>query len=220
MTDVTKKDPANDADTIDAVARVLYRAHDDATRLSGEPEHNFDVMAKCDVHGRPAIDGWRAVARAAIEMGARSGDPVVEAWRAADRENRRTRFLDLLDPGSTNFLGSGLSLREFMQLHSADKLAASWTLQSQEEKKRRLVAVVRLSVELEHVRETMQFATRLAELAIESVIEGDWKMVEEWAEHFSFADERDEIRIAAGEAYATFRELLLQVMRAGKEAAA
>jgi hypothetical protein len=217
VTDAAKKDPAIDVDKIDAVARVLYRAHDDAMCLVGEPKHDFDVMAECDFHGRPTIDGWRAVARAAIELGACIGDPVVEAWRAADRENRRTRLLDLLDPGSTNFLGSGLSLREFMQLHTAEKLTAAWLLQSREERKRRLGAVTRLSVELDHVRETMMFATQLAELAIESVIEGDWKMVEEWAEHFSFEDEREEIRISAGSAYATFRELLLQALRAGKE---
>ncbi len=194
---MTHPDPA-----IDAIASVLYRAHHDAMALGGEPEYDLAAMAQ------PAIDGWHAVARAAIDLGARPDASL------------RSRFSEMLSPESTNVLGTGLSMREFMQLHSAEKLAASWTLQSQEEKKRRLVAVMRLSIELEHVRETMQFATRLAEMAIESVIEGDWKMVEEWVEHFSFGDERDEVRISAGKAYATFRELLLQAVRSGKEAAA
>ena len=53
-------------------------------------------------------------------------------------------------------------------------------------------------------------------MAIECVIEGDWKMVEEWAEHFSFEDEHDGGSKNAI-TYATFRELLLQVLRTGKE---
>jgi hypothetical protein len=194
----------SDEDTVDAVARMLYRAHDEAMCLGREPLHDFDSLGH-----HPVVDGWRAVARAAIELGARS-----------DRLSKRDRLLELLDPGTTNFLGTGLALREFMQLHNAEKLAASWSLQSREEQKRRLSAVIRLSVELERIREKENFATRLAELAIESVIEGDWKMVEEWAEHFAFEDERDEIRSPAGSVYATFRELLLQVLRAGKEAIA
>jgi hypothetical protein len=152
------------------------------------------------------IEGWRAVARAAIALGAkpRSADP-------------RVRLEEMLGVDSTNFLGTGLTLREAMQLYSAEKLSRSWSLQSLEEKKRRISAVVRLSAELEHIREKEIFATRLAEMAIESVIEGDWKMVEEWAEHFAFDDERDEVRDRGGEIYATFRELLLQALRTGKD---
>ena len=79
---------------------------------------------------------------------------------------------------------------------------------------------MRLSVELERIRQTESFATRLAEMAIEAVIEGDWKMVEEWADHFAFEDERDEIRIHGSSIYGTFRELLLQGLRAEKGASA
>jgi hypothetical protein len=216
VTDVAEKVSSDEA-AIDAVARVLFRAHDDAVCEGREPKHDFDVMAQCDYNGWPVIEGWRAVARAAIGLGARAGDPVVEAWRAADRESHNTRLRDLLDPGSTNFLGTGLSLREFMELHSAEKLSRSWSLQPREEQKRRLAAVIRLSAELARIREKENFATRLAEMAIESVIEGDWKMVEEWAEHFAFDDERDEVRDRGGEIYATFRELLLQALRTGKD---
>lgn len=179
-------------DDVDAIAQALCRAYDVARSTA---EHT-DAC-------------WQAVARAAIDLGAR---PV--------RANKRDRFSELLGTDSTNFLGTGLTMRDFMSLHSAEKLASSWALQPQEEKKRRREAMIRLTIELERIREKESFATRLAELAIESVIEGDWKMVEEWAEHFTFADERDEIRIHSGAAYATFRELLLQVLRAGKEAAA
>jgi hypothetical protein len=161
-------------DDVDAISQALCRAYE-AARSTAE---NTDAC-------------WQAVARTAIELGAR---PTHQA--------RRDRFFELLGT------------------HSAEKLASSWALQDRAEQKRRLGAVILLSAELERIREKESFATRLAELAIESVIEGDWKMVDEWAEHFSFADERDEIRIHAEPVYAAFRELLLQVLRTGKEAAA
>jgi hypothetical protein len=179
-------------DDIDAIAQALCRAYDVARSTA---EHT-DAC-------------WQAVARAAIELGAR---PIHQA--------KRDRFFELLGVDSTNFLGTGLTMRDFMSLHSAEKVASSWALQPQEEKKRRREAMIRLTIELERIREKENFATRLAELAIESVIEGDWKMVDEWAEHFSFADERDEIRMHAEPVYAAFRELLLQALRTGKEAAA
>jgi hypothetical protein len=130
------------------------------------------------------------------------------------KKDPRERLAELLGPDSTNFLGTGLTMREFMQLGQAEKLSASWSLQPLEERKRRLGAVMRLSVELTRVRETTESSTRLAELAIESVIEGDWKMVEEWADHFAFADEREELRQRCAPVFVTFRELLLQALRA------
>lgn len=201
-------DTASD-DAVDVVARALFRAHDDAACEAGrEPTHDFDVMAQCSHPGWPVIEGWRAAARAAISLGAHP--------RRASASHRE-RLDELLGKDSTNFLGTGLALHEFMELYNAEKMSQSWALQPPVEKKRRLAAVVRLSAELEKIREKENFATGLAEMAIEAVIEGDWKMVEEWAKHFSFEDERDEIRIYAGDVYARFRELLLQVLRAGKE---
>jgi hypothetical protein len=131
--------------------------------------------------------------------------------------DKRKRLAELLGTDSTNFLGTGLTLREFMQLHDAEKLAASWTLQPTEERKRRRRTIIQLSIELGRLREVTEFSTGLAELAIEAVIEGDWKMVTEWAEHFTFDEERDELRQRYAPAFAVFRELLLQALRAQKE---
>lgn len=124
---------------------------------------------------------------------------------------------------STRCVGSYMSVADLKDLMrssaarwNAEALERSWTFQTRAEQSRRLDAVIKLSVELAKVRETTNFATRLAELAIESVIEGDWQQVEEWADHFTFDDEREEIRVSAGPAYAMFRELLMQVLRAGK----
>jgi hypothetical protein len=54
---------------VDRVARRLYRAFDDASE-GHEPLHDFDVMAECEYDGQPVIDKWRALARAAIQIGA------------------------------------------------------------------------------------------------------------------------------------------------------
>jgi hypothetical protein len=132
-------------------------------------------------------------------------------------EAARARLSELLGSDSTNFLGTGLTMREFMRLHDAEKIARSWSLQPREEQRRRLDAVMRLSVELARVRESTVFSTRLAEMAIEAVIEGDWKMVSEWAEHFSFSDEDHFNKEKYAPIFAIFRELLLQVLRAEKE---
>ena len=134
------------------------------------------------------------------------------------KQSPRERLEALLD--ATNFLGTGLSLSEFMQLGHAEKMAGSWCIQPREERQRRLVAVMRLSEALARIRETTEFSTRIAEFAIESVIEGDWKMVEEYAEHFTFDDELaagPELRQKYAGIFNTFRELLLQALRASKE---
>ena len=144
----------------------------------------------------------------------------------SDKKDKRERLVELLSPNSKNFLGTGMTLEEFSVLMTAEKLAASWCLQSRDERKRRRRAVILLSQELGRIEEKTVFATRNCELAIESVIEGDWKMVEEWAEHFTFAEEfpknvTDEtgtsLRDKYAPVFATFRELLLQVLRTDKE---
>lgn len=192
-----------DEAAVDAIARALFRAHDDAVCAGSEPSHDFDVMAQCEHMGRPVITGWHAAARAAIKLGAR-----------ARKSDPRARFAELMDP--TNFLGTSLTLSEFVQLGNFEKMAASWASQDREERRRRLSAVMRLSVELAHVREMTGFSTRLAEMGIESVIEGDWKMVEEWADHFAFEDEGEDLKQKYVPVFAIFRELLLQVLRADK----
>lgn len=195
MTDAVGKETVEpDEVAIFSIAHVLHRAYAEAAR---------DAFLSVDYE--PTTVVWRSVARAAMLLGARS-KPV----------DRRARLDELLGVDSTNYLGTGLTLRELMQLTNAEKIAASWTLQSREEKRRRLAAVTHLVAELERIRETTQSATRLAEMAIECVIEGDWTMVEEWADHFSFEDEHDGPGSKNAIAYATFRELLLQVLRTEK----
>ena len=134
-----------------------------------------------------------------------------------EKKDNRARLEELLGSDSTNFLGTGLTMREFLLLTQAEKLVNAWCMQPPEEQKRRRRIVIQLSQELGRIQENTGFATRLAELAIEAVIEGDWKMVQEWAEHFSFEDENEQIRAQSAEPYSVFRELLLQALRTDKE---
>jgi hypothetical protein len=203
VTDEAAKEASSDETAVVAIARSLHRAFFEAV-YQREPTHPYDALERSNFDAASGL--WRSVARAAMRLGARP--------KPADR---RARLDELLGVDSTNYLGTGLTLRELMQLTNAEKIAASWTLQSREEKRRRLAAVTHLVVELERIRETTQSATRLAEMAIECVIEGDWKMIEEWADHFSFEDEHDGPGSKNAIAYATFRELLLQVLRTEKE---
>ena len=102
--------------------------------------------------------------------------------------------------------------------HLAERLGSdSWANRAREVRRRRLDAVMKLSIELARLREMPAFSTRLAEMALESVIGGDWKMVDEWAEHFAFADEGEDLRQKYVPLFSIFRELLLQALRAEKE---
>jgi hypothetical protein len=130
------------------------------------------------------------------------------------KKDNRERFIELLSPESKNFLNTGLSMHEFMQLRQAESLATSWCLQTPEEKKRRLAIVVQLSVELAKIRETTIAATRIAERAIEAVIEGDWKTVQD---HADWLKPGEILEPPHHTLYATFRELLLQALRTEKE---
>jgi type II secretory pathway component PulL len=94
--------------------------------------------------------------------------------------------------------------------HNINKIYESWFRQERAERKRRLNFVMELSIELAKIKETTNFSTGLAELGIESVIEGDWTMVKEWADHFTFEEERSEIRLSHASVYARFSELLQQ----------
>ena len=126
------------------------------------------------------------------------------------KKDNQERFIELLSPTSTNFMGSGLTLEHYLQLNAAEKCLESWSRQDVNERKRRLSFVSELCIELAKIKETAIFATGLAELSIESIIEGDWKMVKEWSDHFAFASESDQIKEGCVGLFSRFKELLTQ----------
>jgi hypothetical protein len=124
------------------------------------------------------------------------------------KKDYRARHEELLSSTSTNFFGTGLTLQEFMQLNMAERVQSAWFQQDRDERKRRLNFVTELAIELDKIKATTTFSTGLAELGIESIIDGDWKMVQEWAEHFSFSED-DGTRERYASVYARFAELLM-----------
>lgn len=99
----------------------------------------------------------------------------------------RDGLAKMLDPDGDNFCGSGLTMREFMMAMDIQALNSSFLRQGREEKRRRLGYVIRLSVALAKITEVSVWATRLAEGAIEDVIDGDWAGVRECAKDFAGA---------------------------------
>jgi hypothetical protein len=132
------------------------------------------------------------------------------------KKDYKEKFVEFFGTTSKNFFGTGVSMEEFLNVNMAEKVAASWFRQERDERKRRLNFVMELSAELAKIKETTLFSTGLAENGIESVIEGDWKMVKEWADHFSFEEDYGNaaqqaiIRDSHASVYARFRELLQQ----------
>jgi hypothetical protein len=116
---------------------------------------------------------------------------------------------EYLDPKSKNFMGTGLTLEKMMQVGLAQSIERAFFRQRKEEKKRRLEYIINLSYELLRIRKHTNFATGLCEIAIENVIEGDWKGVEMWAAHFEFAEEQKELREEYAPLFNAFRRLLL-----------
>lgn len=113
------------------------------------------------------------------------------------------------------------SLMEGYTQSQFEMVARSFFLLPKEERRRRLKAIINLSIELGRIRDIDIHATGLGEIAIENLIEGDLDGVKDWAEHFTFNIERQGYKDYAEryatldyvERYATlwskFRELLL-----------
>lgn len=135
------------------------------------------------------------------------------------RELSKDRLSQLLDVESDNFMGTGLSLQEFLLCGKVDELANSFATQDKDERKRRLGFVVKLGAELDRMRSKgLQFGTALAEAAIESVILGDWKMVKDWANDFTFEHEHEQTRQTYAPLYAPFVGLLQEAFESRPKA--
>jgi urease accessory protein UreF len=68
---------------------------------------------------------------------------------------------------------------------------------------------VALSVELEEIKKVNKFSTAFGEQAIEAVIQGDWRELEEVANFLTFSTENPEIRDQFSPLWDKFRTLAL-----------
>lgn len=126
---------------------------------------------------------------------------VLECWEGK-------LMTDMFDIKGDNFLGTGMSLQDFMVKHRVEQFTRSWFAQDRIEQTRRLELVIRLSVELVKIRDVNIFATGLGESSIKAVIEGEWRELIGWIVHLKFSSESDDIQQDFQPLWADFVKIL------------
>jgi hypothetical protein len=106
----------------------------------------------------------------------------------------------MLSPDSPDFMGSGMTVQEFMMAGELERLQNAYWRQSLEEKRRRQEAVVALATEYVKIIQQTRQATLWAREAFVAVLNGDWKEVKicrgclsDEGEHFGLTLELKEI---------------------------
>jgi ASC-1-like (ASCH) protein len=89
--------------------------------------------------------------------------------------------------------------------HRLETISRAWCIVDKWERKHRLRTVVALSVELEKVRSVDRFSSVLGESAIEAVIQGDWRGVDQVVEFLTFESEGEKTAQKYGPLWEDFR---------------
>lgn len=105
------------------------------------------------------------------------------------------RFLDTLRANYTDW--------------ELERVGRCWTMQTRETRKRRLEAIIQLSIELGKIREIDRFGTRFGGVVIEKLIEGDLEEAREAANCQTFEGESEELKARYVPIWAKFREMAL-----------
>lgn len=95
-----------------------------------------------------------------------------------------------------------ISMFEERQL---EQILLSWCLIDKAERKHRLKTIIALTIELEEIKKASRFSCMFGELAIEAVIQGDWKELEEVANSQTFKSESNDIQIKYAPLWDNFR---------------
>lgn len=95
------------------------------------------------------------------------------------------------------------------QEHLHQMVQRSWCLQDKYTRKHRLSTVIALAIELEDIKKVNRFSTAFGEQAIEAVIQGDWRELEEVAKFLTFESEIPDIRDQFKPLWEKFRTLAL-----------
>lgn len=135
-----------------------------------------------------------------------------DARRRKRGELPKSRLHDMLDPSSSDFMGTGMSMQEFMMVGEVERLTASYWRQDREEKSRRRDAMVALTVEyIKITAQTIQ-ATLFAREAIVGIVNGDWRDVKTCRDMLTFEGEDVGHRDVYAPIFARFVELLDEVL--------
>jgi hypothetical protein len=89
--------------------------------------------------------------------------------------------------------------------HRLEVISRAWCMAEKWERTHRLRTVIALSTELEAVRTKERFSSAFGEMAIEAVIQGDWREVDQVAEFLTFESEGSETAAKYGPLWEKFR---------------
>jgi len=95
-----------------------------------------------------------------------------------------------------------ISMFEERQL---EEILRSWCLANKATRKHRLKTIIALAVELEEIKKVNIFSTSFGEMAIEAVIQGDWKELEEVVGYQTFKTEHPETQAEFAPLWEKFR---------------
>jgi hypothetical protein len=91
--------------------------------------------------------------------------------------------------------------------HRLETISRAWCVVDKWERMHRLRTVMALSVELDIICSKDKFSTAFGEMAIEAVIEGDWREVDQVADFLTFESEGPETVGRYGPLWEQFRTI-------------
>ena len=86
-----------------------------------------------------------------------------------------------------------------------EEIIRSWCLADKATRKHRLKTIIALAIELEEIKKVNIFSTLFGEMAIEAVIQGDWKELEEVIGYQTFKTEHPDIQAQFAPLWEKFR---------------
>jgi len=86
-----------------------------------------------------------------------------------------------------------------------EEIMNSWCLADKAARKHRLRTIIALAIELEAIKKVSIFSTSFGEMAIEAVIQGDWKELEEVVGYQTFNAEHPDIQAKFAPLWERFR---------------
>lgn len=113
---------------------------------------------------------WEMRFKALAEL---AGDEAVERAKTAAISDEKMKLLDWLDPTGSDFLGTGLSMREYFLSDGIERHRRSFCSQMRDEKDRRLDLIIRLAVEYRRICDQDRFGTAALTGAMHDIILGE-----------------------------------------------
>lgn len=127
-----------------------------------------------------------------------------------EKKGPKAQLDEWFDPYGNNVMGTGLTLDEFIAWSAVRRVHNAFSmLQDRSEVERRRELILDLSREIHALAPTRHyFSIRIAELALDAIILGDWEDVENTENLLTFDAEDAGLKARHYEAYAPIRAVL------------